>query len=240
MPIHGNFAQYSETTGQDPFTKQNGKMLKVFLQYGPIKARLGSMVAYQGDARFNAASSGGVGKWLKKAVTGEGAPLMDIEGSGEVFLADMAQEIEILYLDNDWVSVNGSNVLAFSSSIEWDIERIGGGSAGMMAGGLFNMTLKGTGYVAVLTDGNPICFDVSAGNTFADAQAVVLWTSGVQMGIKTDVNLKTLIGKGSGESIQMSFAGQGWVMVQPSEGQAVGTVAGQGGGGGGLLSQLGG
>lgn len=238
--IHGNFAQYNETTGADPFTKQNSKMLKVFLQYGPIKARLGSMVAYQGDARFKSAGSGGAAKWLKKAVTGEGAPIMDIEGTGEVFLADMAQDIEIFYLDNDWISVNGANVLAYSASLEDDIQRVGGGGAGMMAGGLYNMTLKGTGYVAVLTDGPPISFDVAAGQTFADAQAVVMWTSGVNMTIKTDVNLKTLIGKGSGESIQMAFSGQGFVLVQPSEGQALGTGSQPTGGGGGLLGSLGG
>jgi uncharacterized protein (AIM24 family) len=236
--IHGNFTQYSETTGQDPFTKQNGKMLKVFLQYGPIKARLGSMVAYQGDARFASSSSGGVAKWIKKAVTNEGAPLMDVEGSGEVFLADNAQDIEILYLENDSVSVNGSNVLAFSSSIEWDIERVNAGGASMMAGGLYNMALRGTGYVAVLSDGPPISFDVSQGQTFADAEAVVLWTSGVQMGIKTDVNLKTFIGKGSGETVQMSFTGQGWVMVQPSEGRVQPSQTGGGSGTGGILGQL--
>ena len=33
------------------------------------------------------------------------------------------------------------------------------------------------------------------------------------------MNLKNLVGRGSGESIQMSFQGQGWVLVQPSEGQ---------------------
>jgi uncharacterized protein (AIM24 family) len=31
--------------------------------------------------------------------------------------------------------------------------------------------------------------------------------------------MKNLIGRGSGESIQMSFQGQGWVLVQPSEGR---------------------
>ena len=49
---------------------------------------------------------------------------------------------------------------------------------GMMAGGLYNTVLRGTGYVAVVTDGNPIAFDVAAAPTFADAQAVVLWTGG--------------------------------------------------------------
>ena len=31
--------------------------------------------------------------------------------------------------------------------------------------------------------------------------------------------MKDLIGKGSGEQFQMAFGGQGWVLVQPSEGQ---------------------
>ena len=31
--------------------------------------------------------------------------------------------------------------------------------------------------------------------------------------------MKNLIGRGSGESLQMAFSGQGWVLVQPSEGR---------------------
>src|SRR3712207_8853203 len=44
------------------------------------------------------------------------------------------------------------------------------------------------------------------------------------------------IGRGSGESIQMSFQGAGWVLVQPSEGRPV-VPAGGSSGGGGLLGQ---
>jgi len=56
--IHADFTEFKETTGADPFTLQNKKLLKVFLQYGPVKARIGAMVAYQGDAEF---SHGGPG-----------------------------------------------------------------------------------------------------------------------------------------------------------------------------------
>jgi hypothetical protein len=41
--------------------------------------------------------------------------------------------------------------------------------------------------------------------------------------------LKNLVGRGSGESVQMSFAGQGWVLVQPSEGRIFGNPSGGGG-----------
>jgi uncharacterized protein (AIM24 family) len=218
VPIHADFTEFTETTGQDPFTLQNKKLLKVHLHYGPVKAALGSMVAYQGDARFESAGAGGATKWLKQKVSGEGQKLMTVTGSGEVFLADMGKDIQVVYLENDMISVNGSSILAFSASINDDIHMIGG--AGMMSGGLWNVSLSGTGYVAITSDGPPVCLDVSAGNTFADPQAVVMWTSGVTMNVKTDVNLKTFIGKGSGETFQMGFGGQGWVMVQPSEGYA--------------------
>ena len=69
--------------------------------------------------------------------------------------------------------------------------------------------------------------NVASAPTFADAQAAITWSSGVTTGIKTDVNLKTLIGRGSGESVQMSFAGQGWVLVQPSEGRIQAATAQQ-------------
>ena len=50
--------------------------------------------------------------------------------------------------------------------------------------------------------------------------------------------MKNLIGKSSGETVQMSFSGQGWVLVQPSEGQVAGVPQGQQSSGGGLGSLL--
>jgi hypothetical protein len=90
-----------------------------------------------------------------------------------------------MYLENDALSVNGNNVLAFSNSIQWDIHRIQARGA-TMTGGLYNVSLRGTGYVAVTTKGDPIALDVASSPTFADAQAVVLWTSGVSMDIRVD------------------------------------------------------
>lgn len=237
MSIQTSLQQYAETTSQDDFSLQNAKLLKVRLQGGEIQAKKGSMVAYQGDVTFEHAGSGGMGRMLKKAVTGEGTTLMRMGGTGEVFLADTAQEIHLLKLENDSVTVNGPNLLAFDADIDWDINRLSGGAAGAMAGGLFNLTLKGSGWVALLTDGPPILLDVASAPTFADAQAAVTWSSGVTAALKTDFKAKNLIGKTSGESLQMAFSGQGWVLVQPSEGRITGPV---GGGSGGLGSLLGG
>jgi uncharacterized protein (AIM24 family) len=219
MPIHGSlFQDYAETTGQDPFTLQNKKMLKVQMQYGPVFARMGAMVAYQGDVRFQNQGSGGLDKLLKSKLTGEGVSMMNCEGTGELFLADMASEIQVMYLENDMISVNGANVLAFSSSIDWDIHRVNAGRASMMAGGMFNVSLRGTGYVAVTTKGDPVALDVSGLPTFADADAVVLWTAGVSMDVRVDTGgMKSMLRGGTGELVQMAFGGQGYVLVQPAE-----------------------
>src|SRR5205823_14978278 len=140
--------QFSETQSGEAFALQNSKLLKVRLDQGTIQAKLGSMVAYQGDVSFEHAGSGGMGRLLKKAVTGEGTSLMKMSGTGEVFLADLAQDIHLLQLENEKITVNGPNLLAFDADIDWDIERVKGASA-MMGGGLFNTTLRGTGYVEI-------------------------------------------------------------------------------------------
>jgi uncharacterized protein (AIM24 family) len=228
-------AQFNETQTQDAFALQNSKLLKVRLDQVTIQAKLGSMVAYQGDVTFEHAGSGGIGRMLKKAATSEGARLMKVTGTGEVFLADQAQDVHLIYLENDFITVNGRNLLAFDSGIDWDIKRVEG-AGGALGGGLYNMALHGTGWVAILSDGPPVLLDVAAAPTFADAQAAITWSSGVTTGIKTDIKMKNLIGKGSGETIQLSFGGQGWVLVQPSEGRVSG--AAHGGSGGGLSSLL--
>jgi len=230
--------QFNEVQATSSFTLQNSKLLKISLQGITVQAKLGSMVAYQGDVTFEHAGSGGLGRMLKKAVTGEGASLMKITGSGEVFVADTAQDIHLIYLENDFITVNGPNLLAFDAGIDWDIKRLSGGGAGALAGGLFNMELRGTGWVAIVSDGPPVLLNVAQAPTFADAQAAVTWSSGVSVGLKTDFKMKNLIGRGSGESIQLAFQGHGWVLVQPSEGRVYGAAQQSSSGGlGGILNQ---
>ncbi len=229
-------AQFDETTSTEAFTLQNSKLLKVSLRGVTVQAKLGSMVAYQGDVSFEHAGAGGLGRFVKKAMTGEGQSLMKVSGTGEVFLADDAQEVHRIHLEDDQITVNGSNLLAFDAGIDWAIQRVQGAS-GMMSGGLYNTTLKGTGWVAILSDGPPVRLDVGSAPTFADPNAAITWSSGVSTSVKTDVKLKNLIGRGSGESFQMAFTGQGWVLVQPSEGRPT-APSGSGGGGGGLQNLL--
>src|SRR3954466_7625511 len=241
--MQSTLGSFQETQSTDAFTLQNSKLLKVSLDQITIQARLGSMVAYQGDVRLEHAGSGGLNKFVKKALTGEGLKLMKVEGTGEVFLAHLAEDIHLIKLENDQVTCNGQNVLAFDAGIDWDIKRLEGpgAAAGALAGGLYNMALSGSGWVAIVSDGPPVLLQTRDTPTFCDPQAAITWSSNLQTHLKADVNMKSLIGKSSGESLQIGFAGAGWVLVQPSEGRVASAgTNGSGGGGGGLLGSLGG
>jgi uncharacterized protein (AIM24 family) len=210
--------RFAEVETGEAFTVQNPRLLKVELSATGVLAKNGSMVAYQGDVRFEH-RGGGLSRFLKKAATGESLRLMQASGSGELFLAYQAMLVHVLRLNNESLTVNGFNILAFEDGIDWDITRIKGGAAGVLAGGLFNVHLNGTGYAALLSDGEPVRLNVSEAPTFADPQAAIAWSGGVSTSLRADVQAKTLIGLGSGESLQLGFAGSGWVLVQPSEGR---------------------
>ncbi len=200
-----------ETTAR--VTRQNSRLLKVLLGE-QILAKQGSMVAFQGQIDFDYEGSG-VSKFVKKALTGEGVQLMRCTGQGELFLADNGRQVHIVNLDGAGLTVNGSNILAFEPTLSWDIERIKG--AGMAAGGLFNTRLEGHGWVAITTDGDPVVLRTNQ-PTFADTDAAVAWSSSLTTSLNRTVKAGALIGRGSGEAVQLSFQGDGIVIVQPSEG----------------------
>ncbi|NKY38982.1 AIM24 family protein [Cellulomonas septica] len=211
------FGTSLEAATTDRFALQNDKMLRVHLD-GEVLARQGSMVAYQGEMSFAHQGSGGVQKFLKKAFTGEGVPLMKVTGRGDLFLADDASEVHVVTLEGDSITVSGRNVLAFDTSLQWDIRRVEGAS--MMAGGLFNTVFTGVGQLAITSFGPPVILDVDQ-PTYADAQSAIAWSSTLQTAAKSSMSAGALVGRGSGEAMQIAFSGQGFVIVQASEGPRI-------------------
>ena len=194
----------------------------------------GAMVAFQGQVRFDHEKSGSMGKLLKKMVTSEDMPLMRVSGEGEVFFANEAGYVYLLNLEGDGVSVNGRNLLAFDAALEWDINRTKG--AGILAGGLFNTTVTGTGTVALCTVGKPVVLDCSQQPTYVDTQACVAWSASLVPNVVSSMNMKSMLRGGSGEAMQFAFHGPGFVVVQPSEWAP--PAQSSGGGGGGLVGNL--
>ncbi len=186
---------------------------------GMMWTKMGSMVSYRGNVKFTREGimEQGIGNLLKKAVSGEGTQLTKAEGNGKVYLADSGKKITILNLEGESLFVNGNDLLAFEPSIRYEIKMMKKMSS-MLAGGLFNIRLEGTGMVAFTTHYDPITLLVTPESPVTtDPNATVAWSGSLEPQIKTDVSLKTFIGRGSGESIQTHYAGNGFVVIQPFE-----------------------
>jgi uncharacterized protein (AIM24 family) len=204
--------------GEGFFELETPRMLEVNLD-GQVWAKAGSMVAYNGEIKFvrEGILEHGFGTAFKKALTGEGAALMKANGKGKLYLADTGKKIVILHLQNEVIYVNGNDLLAFEPSIKWNIKLMKK-IAGVMAGGLFNVRCEGTGMIAFTTHYEPITLRVTPGNpVVTDPNATVAWSGNLQPEIKTDISFKTFLGRGSGDSIQMKFEGDGFVVIQPFE-----------------------
>jgi len=196
---------------------------------GELVARQGAMIGFRGNIGFEVKGQG-VSKMLKRAFTGEGLALMSVRGQGEVWFASYAYECFLLDLDRgDALSINGRNVLVFDPTLKYDIQMVRG--AGMVGGGLFNCVFTGEGRLAISSDGQPIVVPVTPEAPFyADTDAVIGWSASLQTSITKSQSLRSMLRGGSGELFQISFAGNGFVALQPSEGRKV-TSGGSGGGG---------
>jgi uncharacterized protein (AIM24 family) len=203
-----------EVEGRQRFGLQNSQMLRVSLG-DDVLAVKGAMVAFQGQVQFLHEKAGGMSKLIKKVMTSEDMPLMRVTGQGEVFFANESGYVYLIELAGDSVSVNGSNLLAFEAALQWDINRVKG--AGMMAGGLFNTTVSGTGTVALCTVGRPVVLDCSQQPTYVDVQAAVAWSADLVPNVVSSMKFKSMLRGGSGEAFQYAFHGPGFVVVQPSE-----------------------
>lgn len=242
------FANIEQQATEPGFKLQNSKLLKATVNGGSFFARRGAMVAYQGNARFEyqgALSGEGsmkdkLMKAAKGAISGEGVPLMKVSGQAEIFLAEEATDIFLIDLDgSDALSINGANVLAFESSLHYDIKLVT--NAGAFAGaGLFNTIVYGQGRVAITSHGTPVVLETSTQPTYVDPNAAICWSANLQVNMQRSEGMGGLLGRNSGESMQMQFAGPGFVVVQPAEHIAgVGqTGAGQNSGPSGALGGL--
>jgi len=230
-----SLADFLQKTGEkdhpgDVFELESHRMLEIHVN-GRVWTKLGAAIAYRGDLKFirEGMLEGGVMKALKRAVTGEATPLSKVEGRGRLYVADSGKHISVLRLAGETINVSGNDLLAFEDTVSYDITMIRR-VAGMMAGGLFSVKLTGHGMVAITTHGDPLTLRVSPSDPVStDPNATVAWSAGLSPELKTDISFKTLVGRGGGETFQMLFRGDGFVVVQPYEEVPVVTGAEAGG-----------
>ncbi|WP_405011673.1 AIM24 family protein [Kitasatospora sp. NBC_01539] len=191
-------------------------MCRVGLTAGAdVYAKAGAMVAYDGFLQYEPVSQSfrrALGEWA----SGERSPLLRWTGDGALYLADMGADVLNLHLADESLSVNGAHLLAMDAALSCSVEKVRG--AALLAGtGLYNATVAGTGWVSVTSRGVPVVLDCAEAETYVDPDALVAWTTGLEVRTRRTVKVGALVGRGSGEALQLGFRGSGFVVVQPSE-----------------------
>jgi uncharacterized protein (AIM24 family) len=212
---------YTEVQNQDHYSLQNSYLLRVRLDgnTGPdCLARKGSMVAYQGMIEFDGEYQSGRQRGSRR-YTGEGLDLMRCSGQGTVYLANLAQQIHIMDVDQDGITVDGAYVLALDSGLHWDVIAVDS-QFGLSGTGKYNLNIAGRGKVALMTSGKPLMMQVTPDKYVScDADAVVAWSTGLRVQMQAQTSSSSVWRRrgNTGEGWELNFVGQGYVLVQPSE-----------------------
>ena len=207
-------SEHAPTDTDETFQIENSYTLDITVD-GTVMVKAGSMVSYTGDITFTGKSSaeGGVTGLIKEAVTSEGTPVMEAEGNGHLYVADQGKKVRTLDLDTgESISLNGDDILAFESRVDYEISTIDSIS-GAVSGGLTNVYLTGPGTVALSTHGDPL---VLTPPVKTDPNATVAWDGDLSPSVAMNKTFE--IGQTSGEGVQMEFTdSDGFVVVQPYE-----------------------
>ncbi|MFJ9207605.1 DUF124 domain-containing protein [Streptomyces sp. L-9-10] len=210
---------YTEQQSQDRYAVQNPQLLRVALTgQDDVLARKGAMVAYQGlidfDGEYQSQS-----QRRSRARTGEGLELMRCSGQGTVYLANLAQYIHVVDVDHDGMTVDSAYVLALDSTLHTEVIAVDS-QYGISGSGKYQLNISGRGKVALMTSGQPLMMRVTPEKYVnADADAVVAWSSGLRVQMQAQTHSSGVLRRrgNTGEGWELSFLGQGYALVQPSE-----------------------
>ncbi|MFF5422981.1 MULTISPECIES: AIM24 family protein [unclassified Streptomyces] len=206
------------------FRLQGSKVLAVSLTGDAVKAKNGSMVAYDGRMAFKKMSGGGEGLrgMVTRRLTGEQMEVMEVRGEGTCWFADRASEINLVSLRGEKLWVEASNLLCADEGLRTGTTFTGlrGGATG---NGLFTTTVEGTGQAALLSDGPAVVLRVTPQYPLSvDPGAYIAHQGNLQQSFQSGVTFRTFMGEGGGEAFQIRFEGDGLVYVQPSERNTIG------------------
>ncbi|MEU9110843.1 AIM24 family protein [Streptomyces sp. NPDC048483] len=210
---------FTETQTQDRYALQNEQLLRVALQgHEDLLARKGSMVAYQGLLEFEG-NYQTEGQHRARAMTGEALDLMRVSGQGTVYLANLAQYIHVVDVDHQGLTIDSSYVLALDSTLHWEAVSVDS-QFGISGTGKYQLNISGQGKVVLMTSGQPLMLQVTPEKYVnADADAVVAWSKSLRVQMQAQTHSSGVWRRrgNTGEGWELSFLGQGYALVQPSE-----------------------
>ncbi|MGW7366028.1 AIM24 family protein [Streptomyces sp. NPDC054841] len=210
---------YAEQQSQERYVVQNPQLLRVALTgHDDILARKGAMVAYQGlidfDGEYQTSN-----QRRARARTGEGLELMRCSGQGTVYFANLAQYIHVVDVDQEGMTVDSAYVLALDSTLHTEVIAVDS-QYGISGSGKYQLNISGRGKVALMTSGQPLMMQVTPDKYVnVDADAIVAWSSSLRVQMQAQTHSTGVWRRrgNTGEGWELSFLGQGFALVQPSE-----------------------
>jgi uncharacterized protein (AIM24 family) len=207
-------------TGTDRFGLQNPQLLRIVLDgSSDVLARTGAMVAHVGKVSFAPWTPGNSRQRRERRQAADVLDLMRCSGTGTAYLANLAQHLHVLPLNGEPMVITNTYVLALDATLQWQAVSIENGDR--IAGvGSRALEFTGTGNVVLMTSGRPLVLPVEPGKyVYGDADAVVGWSSGLEVQLMAQSsNTEAWRRRGTAtEGWELSFTGQGYVIVQPSE-----------------------
>ncbi|MQY13579.1 hypothetical protein SRB5_37270 [Streptomyces sp. RB5] len=210
---------FTENQSQERYALQNAQMLRCYLDgQNDLLARKGSMVAYQGMVDFDGEYQGQARRNRQRRA-GEGLELMRCSGQGTVYLANLAQYLHVVEVDQGGMTVDSSYVLALDSTLNWDVIAVDS-QYGISGSGKFNLEITGRGKVVLMTSGKPLMLSVTPDRYVnVDADAIVAWSSALRVQMQSQTSSSGVWRRrgNTGEGWELAFQGNGFALVQPSE-----------------------
>ncbi|WP_405857385.1 AIM24 family protein [Streptomyces sp. NBC_00090] len=210
---------HAEQQSQERYVIQNPQLLRVSLTgQDDILARKGAMVAYQGLVDFDGEYQT-PNQRRARARTGEGLDLMRCSGQGTVYFANLAQYVHVVEVDQDGLTVDSSYVLALDSTLHTEVIAVDS-QYGISGSGKYQLNISGRGKVALMTSGQPLMMQVTPEKYVSvDADAIVAWSTGLRVQMQAQTHNSSVRRRrgDTGEGWELSFLGQGFALVQPSE-----------------------
>lgn len=210
---------HAEAQSQERYAVQNPQLLRVSLTgTDDVLARKGAMVAYQGIIDFDGEYQSTTQR-NARARTGEGLDLMRCSGQGTVYLANLAQYVHVVDVDQEGLTVDSSYVLALDSTLHTEAIAVDS-QYGISGSGKYQLNITGRGKVALMTSGQPLMMQVTPDKYVnADADAIVAWSTSLRVQMQAQTHSTGVWRRrgNTGEGWELSFLGTGFALVQPSE-----------------------
>lgn len=181
---------------------------------GETILRLGAMIAYYGQLRFESLSSNGLSSAIKQALNAPSflSQFMGVSGRGKLVLADRGNDIASFTVEDATFTLKAQNVLGFAPTLKCQESTLPG-----------YVTLIGSGRLLASSNGPVVFLEPPCR---VDPDSILGWADMPSPSYRYDYNYtRNILGAMgaisgltlSGEERQLDFHGKGTVLVQSSE-----------------------